>query len=523
MAERQSVAARIRLRNLAEVEIQRHAGDHAAWHKHLHDVDLDPVQVLKMTEMDRHKQTIDFSCRRTRKTSVKELYFLEHNARHSDQALGIVAPRETQAINNLNYHLDAIRRSPVLKAFLNYKNGRRQIGDTYYQFANRSRADTYGIMAQIDGDTLTTASLEEVDDMPHDRLFSRFLLMLGATQRLGANQNARTEPQVRITGVFKGADALTDMIDSGKYHILPTVDAYLGMEMGIIHESFMLDMRDQLSADEYIRQLLCVNVSSRNLIWESWVRKALQTGLAARLEQAQPLPGERYKKRGLISFGYDHSGHGEEPQSSKYALVVTEQIGNFLCFPFAKIWAPGTDEMIVKNDVKAFWRYFDPDAAIGDAYGVGMLTQLNDELFNEGLTYIDRRAIGDGDSTASTWTDWAFAPLRFEGMTKHQMAAALRSVFNNGHAAIPYIDDLDPLDPDTADLRLLLRQLTNIRPVPTKASYSSYKMVRKLVGDDLFDAAMASVWALAIRGATLAPTSVLTRTATREQLLGNAA
>src|SRR3546814_15696934 len=61
-----------------------------------------------------------------------------------------------------------------------------------------------------------------------------------------------------------------------------------------------------------------------------------------------------------------------------------------------------------------------PDFAIGDAFGIGMLTVLNDELFQQGLTQVDRRSIGDGDSTATTWREWAFGPMRFEGTVKHQ-------------------------------------------------------------------------------------------------------
>ncbi|WP_211238851.1 hypothetical protein, partial [Guyparkeria sp. SB14A] len=84
---------------------------------------------------------------------------------------------------------------------------------------------------------------------------------------------------------------------------------------------------------------------------------------------------------------------------------------------------------------KSYWRYYQPDHAIGDAYAVGMLTQLNDELFTEGLTQTDRRTIADGDSTASAWGDWAFAPLRFEGMVKHSMATGLQAAFYNRRCA----------------------------------------------------------------------------------------
>jgi hypothetical protein len=520
MAERLSPHKRIELRNIAEREVMRYAGDHALWHKHVHNVELDAMQILKCIEMDQHQNTIDYSCRRTGKTAIKELYLLKFNATNADQELGIVAPREAQSLVNLGYHLDAIRRSPILDAYLNFKSGRKQFADTYYQFANRSKAQAYGIMAQVDGGDLTSASLEEVDDMPRERLFSRFLLMMGSTRRLGASKDAKNDPQIRITGVFKGADTLTDLIARNHYSILPIIDAYLGMEMGIVNEAFMMDMRDQLSPDEYIRQLLCRNISSRNLIWEKYVRRAMQVGLQAGLQLASPLPGAKYRKRGLIGFGYDAGGHGENPTSSRHALVVTEQIGNFIAFPYVRTWPPGADDNVVKRDLIGLWQYFSPDTAMGDAYGVGMLTSLNDDLYAQRLTEIDRRAIGDGDSTASTWPEWAFAPIRFEGMTKHSMAQAIRSIFHNKQAAIPYFDDQDLTDPELADLRLFVRQLPNIVPQVTKTSYASYKMADEKIGDDLFDAGMASVWGLVTRGAYSAPTTVLIRKKTRQELIG---
>lgn len=519
MADRVSAQQRLVLQNRAEIEVMRYAGDHALWHKHIHNVELDSMQILKCLEMDRHPRTLDFSCRRTGKTAVKEMYLLKHNATNPDQEEGIVAPREAQSLVNLGYHLDAIRRSPILTAWLACKQGRVQLADTYYQFHNRSVARAYGIMAQVDGGDLTTASLEEVDDMPQDRLYSRFLLMLGSTRRMGASAASKNDPQIRITGVFKGADTLSGMVDSGEYRVIPIVDAYLGIELGIINEQFIELMRTQLSPDEYLRQLLCRNVSSRNLIWESKIREAMTVGLKANLQLADPLPGHRYKKRGMLAFGYDASGHGEAVHSSKHAFVVVEQLGNYTVVIFAKTWAPGADDQVVKRDLIGFWDYFRPDYAIGDAYGVGMLTQLNDELFGQGLTHIDRRTVGDGNSTASTWGEWPFAPLRFEGMTKHSMATAVRSIFHNGQAALPYLADFDLADPATADLRLLMRQLGNIKPMPTKTSYSSYKMADPKLGDDLFDAMMAAVWGLVTRGAASAPTAILTRSRSREELL----
>lgn len=557
MSERTSSAQRVKMRNVAEREVMRYAGDSAMWHKHVHNVDLDAVQVLKMQEMDLHDKTIDFSCRRTGKTACKELRNLEYIATNADQEVGIVAPRQTQSIANLTYMLEAVRRSKILESYIMHKNGRRQISDTKFEFANRSKAWAEGIMAQVDGGDLTIASLEEVDDMPKDRLDSRFLLMLGSTRRMGASKNSKNKPQIRITGVFKGADTLTDLMKRGGYHVigamhgemaknairkliadgwldaeaielesydypLPILNAPNGVALGFLHENLINDWKEELSTDEFTRQLLCINTAARNLVWEKYLRRALQMGLKIPdLQLAQPTPGETYKKRGLISFGYDHSGHGENPHASKYAFTVLEQMGSFIVPIFCRTWAPGTDEKIVEADLFEYWRYFRPDTAIGDAYGIGLLTNLNDRLFNEGLTETDRRAIADGQSTASTWVDWAFAPLRFEGMTKHQMAQAVRSLFHRGHAAIPYYEDHDYHDPEVADLMLLCKQLINIRPEPTKATYSTYKMADAKFGDDLFDAFMAATWALVTRGSAGVFTEVDITTRSREQLLGN--
>lgn len=547
---RLTAADRITISNRAEQAIMRFARPdpetglrpHALWHKHVHNVTLDPVQVLKMVEMDQHPNTIDVSCRRTGKTACKEMYLLEHLATMPHQDLGVVAPRQQQAQTNLSYHLEAIQRSPMLQAYIGYKNGRKQQSDTKFQFANDSGASAYGIMSQIDGDSLTAASLEETDDMPSERLLSRFLPMLGAARRLGVDPGAASfKPQIRITGVFKGADVLQTLLDSGQYRLLPPVDVYLGIQLGILNEKFMLEMRAQLPEGEFIRQFLCMNVASQNFIWEKHIRRAMAVGLQAGLQLAAPLPGARYKKRGLISFGYDHTGHGESLTASKSALVVAEQIGNFVTFPFVRTWAAGTDDKVIENDLIALWQYFMPDTAIGDAFGVGMLTSLNDRLFALGLTETDRRTIGEGQSTASTWADWPFAPLRFEGMVKHSMASALKAAFHNGNAAIPYVDTgADAVREDAnviwtpkdiwgdkdaaADWLLFIRQLGNIKTEQTKAGYLSFKMAEPRLGDDLFDAAMAAHWGLSTRGVDLSGPAVIgARTQSRQQLLGRRA
>lgn len=523
---RVSAADRIRHASVAEAEILRFGRPdartglrpHALWHKHVHNVELDPVQVLKMLEMDQHRNTVDFSCRRTGKTSVKEMYNLERLATQAHQECGIVAPRMQQSQNNLDYMLEAIRRSPMLSAYIAYKQGRPQLKDTGFELANGSKAGAYGIMSQIDGDSITIASLEETDDMPQDRLLSRFLPMLGAARRLGVDAGTvKFAPEIRVCGVFKGAGVLQRLMATGEYHTLTTVDVHLGLQLGILDAAWAESMQKQLPAEEYIRQFLCRNIAARNWIWDEHVRRAIAVGLEAGLQRAGPIPGERYKRRGLVSFGYDHTGHGENPNASKSALVVCEVVGNWLTFPFVKVWPPGTSDQTLRRDLVALWSYFNPDYAIGDAYGVGMLTAVNDDLFSTGLTHINRETINDGQSTATSWNQWAFAPMRFEGMVKHVMASAVREAFHHGRAAMPYVDTGWELESD--EWLAFVRQLGNMKALPTRASYSSFQMADQKIGDDLFDAVCAAVYALMTRGLEDAPAVVATRQMAREDLL----
>lgn len=540
-----TAAQRLKVRDRAESEIMRFAKPdpatgirpHALWHKHVHNVELDPMQVLKMIEMDNNRSTADFSCRRTGKTAVKEMYALEFLATNAHQEEGIVAPRLQQSQTNITYHMDAIRRSNILSGYIAYKNGRRQMSDTKYQFANQSRASCYGIMSQIDGDGISFASLEETDDMPADRLFSRFLPMLGSARRLGVDDGISFDPQIRITGVYKGAGVLDSLIKTGDYYVLPTVDVHLGIELGILNKAFMEDMQDQLPDAEYIRQFLCVNAEARNWIYEKSIKRAQMVGLTADIQPVEPVLGMRYKKRGLLAVGYDHTGHGERPEASRSTFVVAEQVGNFIVFIFVKSWLPGTDEKVIERDILGFWEYFRPDYGIGDAYGIGLMTNINDKLYTQGLTDIDRRTIGDGQSTASTWMHWPFAPMRFDGMAKHSIASALRSVFHHNQAAIPYFDSsintikthetkwcassLDKEAGISSDWISFVWQLGNIKAEPAKnGSYNTYKMANPKIGDDFFDAACAATWALMTRGeGSTVPSSVVFSQVPKNQLI----
>lgn len=553
MSQRTTGEQRRALHGVAEKAIMKYADDHYLWHKHVHNVELDAIQILKCHEMDKYPMTLDFSSRRMGKTAIKELYFLKQMATTHDQELGIVAPRQAQAQVNLGYHLEAIRRSEMLDAFVEVKQGRKQMADTYYQFANKSKVSAFGIMANVDGGDLTCASLEEVDDMPHDRLFSRFLLMLGGTRRLGASKTARNDPAVRITGVYKGADTLVELIESGEYFVIgamrdeamrkmltrfydegllggaavdinryeypvPVGNALIGMDMGLLNRAFIESMRVQLGVDEFCRQLLCVNTKSRNLIWEDWLQRAVQMGVSARLEPVVPMPGEKYQRLGRVSLGYDHTGHGENPESSKSALIVLENLDGYVRPLYAKQWPMGTDESSIARDIVSIWRYFMPDEGAGDAFGVGLIGAVNDALYKEGLIDVDRMAF---ETTRSNWHEWTFSPIAFEGMVKHSMAVSLAGSFSGGRAVLPYVAHIEEGQDgynDVAGLQLFYRQLVNIKAIANTKSYASYVMVKREIGDDLFDAAMAAHHALMSGGIDI-PTRILLSKSGRADLL----
>ena len=98
------------------------------------------------------------------------------------------------------------------------------------------------------------------------------------------------------------------------------------------------------------------------------------------------------------------------------------------------------------------------------------------------------------------------------------MASAVRQVFHHNRAAFPYVDTTD--EREAPEWLSFVRQLGNMKAEPTKASYSSFKMADAKIGDDLFDAACAAVYALITRGLADAPTTIQHRRVSREQLLG---
>jgi len=329
MNDRMTRSQRLEAQNVAEREIMRFADDRVLWFKHVLGIDIDPIQAVKMDLMDEHQFTVDYSCRRTRKTSAKELYNLFKLATEPDHELNIVAPRVDQAKDNIKYHLDGIRNSPILSAYIDYENGRRQIGQQNYRFANRSAARAFGIMSKLDGLNTTIADVEEADDLPDDRLWNIYMPTLGGTEQLFAkNRENKHPPVARFTGVLKGNELLAKLTRNPKFHLLPIVDVHLGLEMGLLARDWYDLQKQEMPRDDYLRQLCCVITESRNFIWERYIRAAMKRGgIMQGLEPTVIDPLGHFEPLGVdsvVCFGWDAGGHGESDHASRYALEVVE-------------------------------------------------------------------------------------------------------------------------------------------------------------------------------------------------------
>jgi predicted amidohydrolase YtcJ len=124
--------------------------------------------------------------------------------------------------------------------------------------------------------------------------------------------------------------------------------------------------------------------------------------------------------------------------------------------------------------------------------------------------------VNDGQSNASAWSEWAFAPMRFDGQTKHVMASALREVFHHNRAAFPYVDMLD--EREDPEWIAFVRQLGNMKASRRRRATRVSRWPTK-IGDDYFDAACAAMYALITRGLADAPTTIQQRRVSREDLL----
>lgn len=521
MAPAPNNAQRIKLANVAEREIMRFKGNNALWLKHILDIVPDEIQDGKMALMDEHLNTVDYSARRTRKTSAKELHNLIRTATESGHALNIIAPKHDQAKNSFGYIEEAVRRSPILNAFIRWKDGKKQLSTTGLEFVNGSKIHTYGITSNLDGIDSTIADVEEVDDLDEDRLRDRFLLTRLGTETL-FNQGDKREKSVRITGVFKGAGLIDKFIDDKSYYTLPAIDVWTGVAMGIINQEAVETDMDGMNDDQISRSLLCIRTSNKNFFHEKYVHRMMVRGNMKNLKIVEPVPGEIYEPRSpdsAIGIGYDAGGHGESDHPSRHACTVHEYHQGVSHYLYGREWDATADKSQVIADMVDIWAYFRPNEklAYGDAYGVATISDICDALWDLRLVKINRRDFPG--SSASTWEKWPFKPVRMEGFLKHAAFTYAQQEIHGGRVFAPLVDEDNRKDPEYATLERYTEQLKNIKSVTVKKIYNSYQMIKKAIGDDFVDASVLYFYGIGTQGMINIPTIIQSSTISRDKIL----
>ena len=513
---------RIEMAVVAEREILRYKDDQIKWCKHVVGIDLDPIQQLKFHLMDKHLNTVDVSARRTRKTTAKELHTLKRLATEPDHEHNIVAPKEDQSKESFTRNIaEAVRRSPILLAYILWKNAKRQLSDVGLEFLNHSRSKCFGITSNLDGINSTIADIEECDDLDEDRLRDRFLLTRLGTETLFA-QGVKKEKSVRITGVYKGAGLIDKFIDDPNYFTLPVIDCWDGVAAGIIDEPAVRTDMAGMSDDMILRSLLCRRSSARNFFHERHLRRMMTRGNMFNLEPVVPIPGSVYEKRSPVSMTglyLDIGGHGESDHPSRYACSVFEYLNNNVFLLFARDWEATTPKDVIVRDVVDIWDFFRPSEkfSYADAYGAAIISDICDTLFDRKIAHINRRDFAGSSATA--WTNWPFVPIRMDGFLKHAAYTYAQQAIHAGRVFTPLVTDSNRNIPEYAAIEKIIEQLKNIKAVKTSKNYDSYQMIKKRIGDDYADAWALGFYALGTQGLLQVPTIIEGDYVTRESIL----
>lgn len=475
--------ARVETSIAAEREIKRYAGDNLLWFKHVCNVDLHPHQLMWMSQMDRWPKTSVVASPRVGKTYAVELHGLKACAVNPWEDYRVFAPAEHQAATSLNYQIDAILNSPILSAYIETRLGRRQITATGYTFQNRSNAERYGQNSNLDGVNATVLRGEEFDDMDMDIWKDRIL-----TRGMAKNRNG-LPTRIRITGVVQGRENLYNLEMDDTFEALPKIDIYDGIALGVLDEDYAMALRDSYTDDQWLRIALVKYVESRNFFWSRHLRDMQKAGQRMQLAPIIPTPGGRYESAGTVAFGLDMGGQGESKTASKYSLQVVERLGAYKRWLYGEEFDPTIDPTVLRKKLVAYWDFFQPAGGFGDAFDANLIAQVNDDLYEEGIIGYNRKK-EHAEVKSESWKHWTFQPLRNQGPTKHLMFKGLQHDIHQGLFFTPLVEADNP---DHENLAKLIRQLENIRSVKGGASYLSYEMIKKSVGDDNVDGvAMAS-------------------------------
>jgi len=235
-----------------------------------------------------------------------------------------------------------------------------------------------------------------------------------------------------------------------------------------------------------------------------------------------PDPVGVYEKRApnsVIGLGWDAGGHGEGDHPSRYACTVWEHLNGCSHYLYGREWDATASKEQVVRDMVDIWRFFRPDEklAFGDAYGVAIISDICDALWDLRLVRINRREFPG--SSASTWEKWPFKPVRMDGFLKHAAYTYAQVEIHGGRVFAPLVTDQNRREPEYETLERAVEQFKNIRAVHTKKAYDSYEMIKARIGDDLADCSVLYFYGLGTQGLLAVPTIIMSSTVTRDKAL----
>ena len=334
----------VKIANSSRIEeaVMLHAGDTVKWLYHKTGQMADPWQAIEIDDIKSNPLSIAVWPPRFGKTWGMEAVCMEENATNAYEKEMIFAPVQKQANNALKEQLIWIEISPILREWLAYRRGKRQISETKYEFKNWSGAETFGILSNFDSENATILRGEEFDDMDLEVWNNR------VTQR-GIRVNRSGLPlRIRLSGTIQWSDGpIYIYINDPKYKTVTQFDVHDGIAFGIYKPEAIAEEMRKKSHDERLRIYLLKFPTNRDFIKDAKLRLCILKSLQIGWKGVEYKPGGEYKPRGVVYAGYDCGHSGEGNIHSIYRIDFFEKYGDYLLWLNAMEWESTTDPALI--------------------------------------------------------------------------------------------------------------------------------------------------------------------------------
>jgi len=478
----------------------RYAGDEYLWHRHVTGVDLYPHQQVYCKHLREFHTNLMIASRRIGKSFSVASFLLKEAVTKPRSEINIHAPALEQSKRNLRYMIDMCLNSDILMAFIEKKLG-EGIGKESIEFCNGSVIQAKGQASSVDGLGATHQWWEEVDDMMLDTLYER-IYPTGSMIKPSYDYGQWGQCCRIATGTIKGKGNTYTFEHPPEgagvtFHVLPKYTGWHGVEWGIIPRNDLILARDVLmTPEQFARTYLVLYTESANFFPTRKVDQCQHPNLKCIdiVEYKKETGSPHYIAEGNVTVGIDCGGQGTGDHPSEWAIDFCEDLGwGHMKWIYGERFSATADPEEVRQQMGALCEFFRPGRGYGDAFDTTFLYGLNKYLREHGVTKRDP-ADWENRQGAGGWAEWHIVPIRFIGITKHQLFKNLRMQFFQQRLKIPYyVDDL----PEYKELKKLRDQLENIKKADMAATqgYDKYEMVRAAVGDDHVDATALAVYA----------------------------